>query len=168
MTTEKNLDKALEAALTEDGDFRLLFLSKLRRVNGHTKLVCSRSNHPWGKVRLILANPQTGALEATDREGETGVLVVFENPTGHRLGVHVENKLKSGKFTSIQPELYAARAEHWVGNANYGAYHSWETVLLAPNAFAERNSVEAKKFTSFLSHEEVGQHVPAFARAADA
>jgi hypothetical protein len=168
MATEKNLDKAFEAALTENGDFRHWFLSKLRCVNGHSKLVCSRSNHPWGKVRLILANPETGALEAMDREGETDVLVVFENSTGHRLGVHIENKLKSGKFTNIQPELYAARAEYWVGNTSYGAYHAWETVLLAPSTFAERNSVNAKKFTSFISHEEVGQYVPAFASAADA
>jgi len=163
MTTEKELDRALEEALANSEAFRLWFLGKLKHVNGHTRLVLSRSDHPWCRVRLILPNAKTGALEAQVREGETDLLVVFENDAGHRLGVHIENKRASGKFTSEQPELYAARADHWIGSQPHGSYKAWETVLVAPSAFAEKNASNARKFTTFIPHEEIAQHVAEFA-----
>lgn len=118
---------------------------------------------PAGKVRIILPNEATGALEPIDREGETDVLAVFENPSGRRLGVHIENKLASGAFMPNQPEVCAARAAHWIGNEKYGAYHAWETVLLAPTSFLERTEAVARKFMSRTAHEQVALHVPLFA-----
>ena len=99
MPSEKDLDKALHVALENSEEFRTWFLRQLSLAAGHNVLLSCRSNHPWGKVRLILPNPSTGSLEAVDREGETDVLAVFEDPKGHRHAVHVENKLESGTFT---------------------------------------------------------------------
>jgi hypothetical protein len=96
------------------------------------------------------------------REGETDVLVVFEGPDKRRLGIHIENKVSSGTFTPHQPEVCAARADCWAHNSKYGAYDEWETVLLAPKAFYERNLAEAKKYTTFIAHEEIAAHIPAF------
>jgi hypothetical protein len=160
--SEKDLDRALHEALETNARFREWFVAQLRFGRGYTKLVLCRSNHPWGKVRLILPNKQTGALEPVDREGETDVLAVFEHPSGDRLGVHVENKLSSGVFTLYQPEVCAARAERWIGLKEYGAYHRWETVLLAPNAFIDRNGTESRKFISCVPHESVAAHLSVF------
>ncbi len=115
-------------------------------------------------MKLLLPNPVTGAIEAVWREGETDVLVVLEGAEGRRLGVHIENKLATGSFTPFQPDVCAARAEAWVGVPKYESYHQWETVLLAPLAFYKRNELEARKFTTFVSHEEVAPWLPLFAR----
>ena len=162
MHSEKALDLALEEAFKTDAAFCKWFLSKTKAGGDYSEYVWSRSNHPWGKVRLLLPNSQTGALEMVAREGETDVLVVFESSAKHRLGVHIENKLGSGSFTKYQPEVCAARADAWVRNEAYGNYDIWETVLLAPMSFYQRNADEAKKFTNFVSHEEVAEFIPAF------
>ena len=162
MPTEKQLDQAFESAVSGNGAFRQWFLGRTKLGAQYPNLVLSRSNHPWGKVGLLLPNPETGALEMVEREGETDVLLVFEGAGAKRLGLHVENKRIAGSFTMHQPEVCAARAHHWVGNPSYGAYHLWETVLLAPRAFYERNLVDSRKFTTFISHEEVAAFVPSF------
>lgn len=165
MTSEKDLDRALHRALETDRSLREWFLAQLRHGQGYWNLVFCRSDHPWGKVRLILPNKSTGALEAVDREGETDVLAVFENSSRSRLGVHIENKLASGVFTPYQPEVCAARAERWVGIKKYGDYHQWETVLLAPSSFITRNTEGARKFTTRILHEQIAAFIPAFQSA---
>lgn len=162
MAHEKELDIALESAFKADVTFCRWFLSKTKTGNDFSQCVWSRSNHPWGKVRLLLPNSQTGALEMVAREGETDVLAVFENSAKRRLGLHIENKLASGSFTLYQPEVCAARADAWTNNPDYGNYDCWETVLLAPTSFYHRYATEARKFTSFISHEDVAAHIPAF------
>ena len=110
MLNEKTLDPELEEALKNDAAFRQWFLGKTKKGAKYPEYVWSRSDHPWGKVKLLLPNEQTGALEMIAREGETDVLAVFENQT-KRLGIHIENKLASGHFTPYQPEVCAARAD---------------------------------------------------------
>ncbi len=56
----------------------------------------------------------------------------------------------------------AARADFWLHKSDYGNYDEWETLLLAPKAFYERNTNEARKFTTFIAHEEIAAHIPAF------
>lgn len=90
------------------------------------------------------------------------MLAVFEAPSGRRLGVHIENKIATGRFTQYQPEMYAARGEFWIGKQDYGCYDHWETVLLAPMAFIKRNETEARKFMSRITHEDVALHIPEF------
>jgi len=162
MRTEKDLDRALEAALENDLAFGAWFLRQTRFQAVNARRVWSRSDNPWCRVTLPLANNQTGDIELVAREGETDVLVVFETQDGRRLGVHVENKLATGSFTPFQPEVYAARAQTWKRNPNYGNYDEWETVLLAPLAFYRRYTSEARKFGAFIAHESVAAYLPDF------
>lgn len=164
MASEKELDQALECALRENPSFRVWFLRKTQSGSAFPNYVWSRSDYAWGKVRLILPNPVTGALEAVEREGETDVLVVLEGDSGRRLGLHIENKLGKGAFTPYQADVYAARADAWRGLEKYGNYQEWETVLVAPKAFYEGNLAEAAKFTSFVAHEELAEWLPEFSR----
>jgi hypothetical protein len=162
MPSEKQLDQDLDTALRNDARFLAWFVSRLSRGASYPIRHWSRANYAWGKVKVMLPNTTTGALEFVPREGETDVLLVLEGADGRRLGVHIENKLASGSFTPFQPEVCTARAEAWVGNPRYESYHEWETVLLAPQAFYDRNEPQARKFTTFISHEEVGKWLPSF------
>jgi hypothetical protein len=163
MPSEKQLDQALDQAFKNSPAFCTWFLGQLKNTSAFTAYAWSNSKYPWGKVALILPNPETGALEAVAREGETDVLVVFESAAKRRLGVHIENKLAGGSFTAYQAEVYAARAQHWRQSEKHGNYDEWQTVLLAPRAFYERNKAEARKFTAFISHEDVAAQLSAFA-----
>ena len=168
MKTEKQLDRLLEERLNADDSFRTWFLSKTLKGASYTNLVLLRANHPWGKVRTILPNKDTGALEAVVREAETDVFAVLEDRNGKRLALHIENKLPGGKFLAYQPEMYAARAEAWRQNEKYGNYDEWETVLIAPRSFRARNENDARKFMSFIAHEDIAIHVPGFYSEGDA
>ncbi len=162
MVLEKELDLAFEKAISGNEEFRRWFLSRTQLGSAYPDLVWSRADHPWGKVKVLLPNLASGALEMIEREGETDVLLVFKGAGGKRAAFHVENKRSSGSFTPHQPEVCAARADHWVGNPSYGGYQVWETVLLAPRSFYERNLADARKFQTFISYEDVAAFIPSF------
>ena len=94
MPSEKELDRAFETAIQQNGKFRAWFLSQTKHGSDYPDLVLTNSRHLWGKVRVMLADPETGALGFHDREGETDILLVFAGSRG-RLGIHVENKTGS-------------------------------------------------------------------------
>ncbi|MGH2508821.1 MAG: hypothetical protein ACRDHZ_15650 [Ktedonobacteraceae bacterium] len=165
MPSEKDLDEALHNGLKENRAFRQWFVQQLQHGHGHDRLVFSRSDNPWGRLPVILPNDVTGALEASTRDSETDVLAVFEDAAGDRLGVHIEDKLGPGVFTKYQPEQYAFRAEAWIGSEAHGSYSHWETVLVAPNSFIEANAQDAQKFTTRITHEDVGKFLPEFRQA---
>lgn len=160
--TEKQLDHALNRALLERPEFAQWFLSKTKFLEEDAKYIWSRANHPWGKVKIEVLNTETGSTEVIEREGETDVLVVFETSRKRRVALHIENKLESGRFTHLQPELYSARAAAWKESPKYENYEDWETVLVAPQSFYERHSEDARKFGSFISHEELATFIPEF------
>ena len=168
MPKEKILDQALESALIQDVSFRQWFIDKTRFKGTISTCLWSRSNNPWCKVSLYLPNPHTGKDELVKRDGETDILFVFQAAeSGRRLALHIENKLASGRFTSYQPEVYEARAKWWVRNTDYGDYHEWETVLVAPSSFLKRNAAEAKKFGASIAHEDIAAHLPIFSSFKD-
>ena len=160
--TEKELDISLEENFKSSKEFGNWFLSKTKFKNLELDYVWSRSNYPYGKSEVTVLNTVTGLTELTSKEGETDVLVVFQGPDQIRVALHIENKLVSGRFTDLQPELYAARAEKWKLNSRYGNYGDWESVLIAHQSFYDRNLHEAKKFNTFISHEEIGTILPVF------
>jgi hypothetical protein len=164
MAIEKDLDAELDAALRDNESFRAWFVNKSKFKGKSPRYLWSRSDNPWCKVELPLPDPVTGELQSHKREGETDVLFVFEFPSepGRRLALHIENKRASGRFTKYQPEVYAARAKYWLQNSEYGNYDDWDILLLAPISFHKRYAVDAGKFGSFVSHEEVGEFLPLF------
>jgi len=162
MLREKDLDSLLDGEIRANASFRAWFLSKTKYGRDFRSCVYSNAKNPWCAVRLLLPNAETGALEMVTRQGETDVLVVFEDDTKKRLGVHIENKLAAGSFTAYQPEVCAARAEHWVKPPDYGNYDVWETILVAPERFRERNQQQARKYMTYISHEDISLWIPEF------
>ena len=124
--------------------------------------MCCRSNHPWGTHPFPAEDLVTGAIQTTQRQSETDVLLIVTDEANRIIGLHIENKVGSGKFTSAQPEMYQHRAEHWIRNARYGNYSEFDTVLLAPVAFRSRHESQAGCFGCFIAHEEVAKFIPLF------
>jgi hypothetical protein len=156
---EKDVDSALEEQFRNSPGFVAWFLAQIGVTVVGVRYLWSRSNNPFGRAPLITADPQTGLRETVMREGETDVLVVLEDAEGMRFALHIENKVTS-PFTTLQPELYAARAAYWVGSERYGNYTKFKTVLVAPRSFQTRWEGDARKFDAFVSYEDLAPHVP--------
>jgi hypothetical protein len=160
--TEKQLDAALEAALKSDSKFTQWFLSKTKFTDRQAAYFWSRSDHPWGTIDYTSTDPETGITETSRKECETDVLVVLHTQDNEAVALHIENKIEAGKFTALQPELYAPRAEQWKGNPKYQSYTDFQTVLVAPNAFRDRNLAQANLFDCFIAHEDIARFIPLF------
>ncbi len=161
-TSEKELDHELALLLRDNPDFQKWFLGKTKFAKRLSKCVLSRSDHPWTTVTIEVTSAVTGETERIRRQGETDILVVFEDDSGKRFALHIENKIAGGRFTNHQPEGYPKRAEKWVGQEKYGNYTEWQAILVAPVEFKERFSEQAAKFNVYISHEEIAEHVPSF------
>ncbi len=163
--SEKELDRALATALERKPALVSWVLARTKFTGRNLVFHSCRCNHPWGAHPFTYPNRETGQNEETKRQSETDVLLLLKDEQDRIFGVHFENKLGSGAFTKLQPEMYQQRAAHWVGNPKYGNYADFDTVLLAPLAFEARNREQAAAFGRFISHEEIAQFVPEFGDA---
>lgn len=164
--TEKQLDEALDSAFSGNPEFVKWFLSKTKFADRGATYVWSRADHPWGRVNYVSTNIETGLTETCVKESETDVLVVLRTQDGETVALHIENKVVSGKFTALQPVLYARRAEQWKNNPKYQSYSDYQTVLVAPKQFHERNRIQAGIFDVFISHEDVAKFISLFGQRA--
>ena len=167
MATEKELDRALAEELETNPAFLSWFMSHTTFSGSGAVFHSCRSDHPWGTHPFQQADGQ-GQNVVTQRQSETDILLNIRDRNGRILGVHIENKVGAGKFTNFQAEMYPQRAAHWVGNERYGAYEHFDTVLVAPEAFRQRNAEQAALFGAFISHEAVARHISLFAEPAGA
>ena len=162
--TEKDLDQALEYALANDKRFAAWLLDKTKFADRHANYLWSRADHPWGTIEYQSAEDAKAGVGPKQYQSETDVLVVFSDENNQRFALHIENKLENGHFTELQPELYKARAEQWIGNEKYMSYTDFETVLIAPQAFYDRNCEDAEKFDRYVPYEQVGNFIADFRR----
>lgn len=160
--SEKELDRALADALSTSQPFLQWFLGCTKFASRNAKIVSCRSDHPWGTHPYVLDCGEAEGVETT-RQSETDILLIVKAADEETLGIHVENKVGVGRFTADQPEMYAFRARHWIGNPRYGNYTDFDTVLIAPRGFIERNHDQVLCFGAVLAHEDIAQYVPAFA-----
>ena len=160
--SEKDLDEALDLGLSTDPTFASWFLRHTKFADLNAVYEWSRTDNPWGTFSLQVESPETGERGTILRQGETDVLVVFKTSDGRRVALHIENKLAKGKFTPFQLALYNTRARAWKGNPNYGNYHDWEIVLLAPRGFYDRFPELCAKFGKYIAHEDIAKYLPIF------
>ena len=159
---EGELDGVLARALQHSPEFADWFLQQTKFNGQRARCVFVRADNPWSTVLLQQPNPTTGGLEARRFECETDVLAVFETAEGRRLGIHIENKIRTGSFTELQPELYAARVEQWKNRPRLGRYSEGTTVLIAPLEFMHRYPTGAALFHTRISHESIAERLPNF------
>lgn len=159
--TEKELDKALAKALEHDPKLVSWIVSKTKFAGRDVEFRSCRSDYIWGVHPFVFRNQETGVEESTSRESETDVLLLL-NDGDRVVALHIENKLGGGAFTQLQPEMYPQRAEHWKNDKKRGGYADFDTVLLAPLVFKERNAEQAALFGCFISHEDIAAYIPEF------
>lgn len=95
-------------------------------------------------------------------QSETDVFAVFhDQEDGARFALHLECKVAKGKFMPNQPAQYALRGEHMMSN-KWAPYAQFDTILLAPAAFAQAYPTDTHAFGAFISFEDVGRWLPAF------
>jgi hypothetical protein len=160
-TTEKDLDKEIEAAFKNSPEFANWFVSKTKFNSRNTVSRCSRSDHPWGVISLTVLDQETGESHQITKGSETDILVILEDSEKHTIALHIESKLRGGRFTSLQPELYRARAQQWMHNPKYHSYTEYATVLVAPQEFFDHNKNECNKFDRFISQHKTFLFRPA-------
>ena len=158
---EKTIDSALERAIRDDAVVTQLFLDRVGLADQRYRYYWSRSDHPWCRMTVDLKDPASGAIKTVDRDSETDVLIVLENESsGKRLALHLENKLSNGKFTPYQPELYARRAQKWIGLEKFKSYEECKTVLVAPLEFYASCPDQSNVFDFYISYEDLASHIP--------
>ena len=166
--TEASLDRELAAALRGDLVFARWFLDRTRfRSESFLRVEC-REDNPWSDVVTEVRDEATGALKVVKKGRETDVLAIYQTSDGRRLALHVENKLGNGLFTPHQAESYSARLSQWQMREKLGMYVEATSVLVAPKAFYDRNTDKAQLFESYISHEDISQHIAAFRQAGGA
>ena len=98
-----------------------------------------------------------------DAETETDIFIVFEvAETKERFALHVENKMANGSFAEKQPESYAFRAEHMMRKARYLNYTDFETILISPLSFRDKNRMRCDLFDCYISYEDLSEFIPEF------
>jgi len=160
---EATLNYALADALLHDQEFARWFLRQTRYLAEDAKCVRVRADNPWSRVTLCLPVEGSDAYEEVVRDAETDVLAIFETQDERRIALHIENKLSSGTFTPHQPESYRERLKQWRDRPKLGRYQDATSVLVAPQAFYNKNANGAQVFEAFVSHEANAKHLPAFA-----
>jgi len=97
-------------------------------------------------------------------ESETDIFIVFEiEPSKERFALHIEAKMDARGFEPMQEHNYALRARHMMNNAKYLNYTSFETVLLAPAAYRDRELDRCSVFDRFIAFEDAARFIPDFA-----
>ena len=163
---EAQLDRELERAIRDDPAFAQWLLSHTKFADRSATYLWSRSDSPWGTIDYRYVDIETGLEKSVRKQCETDVLAVFRTGDDQIVALHIENKIGSGKFTELQPEMYSQRAEQWKDNVRYKSYTDFETILLAPESFHQRNLDRCGLFDRFVSHEAIAEHLPAFASRA--
>jgi len=161
---EKDLDSALDKGFRSSPEFVDWFVSKTKFCDSGAQYHWSRSDNPWGNIAVDVDDPSTGETRTVNKQSETDVLVVLKTSSGSNVALHIENKLADGHFQDMQPELYAVRARQWIGLSKYQGYEDFETILIAPQAFYDRNREDAEKFDVYVSHEDIAAYITEFSQ----
>ena len=158
---EKSIDAALENAFIQNREFQHLFLTLIDVNPDEYEYHWSRSDNPWSRIEAVVIDEETGEPEKITRDSETDVIVILQHRhSDKRLAIHIENKLANGHFTKYQPQLYPIRAESWKNTDKFQNYSDFVTVLVAPDAFYHKYSVQAKPFDHYVSYESLKDYLP--------
>ena len=160
--TESQLDEQLAIALRTRRTFAQWFLERTKFRLEQALCVFCREDNPWSSVASERLDPISGEVEVVKKDRETDVLAIYETSDGRRLALHIENKLENGSFTPNQPQSYQERLTQWRLREKLGMYEEATSVLVAPQAFYERNKTEAQTFESYIPYEELAMHIEAF------
>jgi len=148
-------------------DFRAWVLSQTKFEGRSARLLAEEQASSRPKV-----NPENWwrhwwrKIPELDQERESDIFFVFEDEVdGGRFALHIENK-QDAKFLPGQAEDYESRARWMMRMPRYLNYSDFQTMLIAPQSYRERNQQAAGRFHCFISYEDIGRFIPEFAPVA--
>lgn len=162
---EDKLNDLFANKVMHSPEFRawLLARTKFANLSGHVRILDEseymiRPRRFWWRHWWCAGIPNCG-------EKETDVFLVFEDITDKkRFALHVENKMRNGKFTFLQAECYAARGKHMMNRREFLRYSDFETMLIAPLGFKNQYSEPAALFDRYISYEEIAPFIAEFGK----
>lgn len=161
MPTEKELDRSFETAIHGNDAFRAWFLSQTTHGSNYADLVITNSRHPWGKVRVMLADPDTGALGFQDREGETDILLVF-GALADGWAFTSKTRRQAEHSRPISPSSTPHAQSTGATAKNTATTTPGRRCYWRPGACSTSTLTTAREFNTRIAHEDVALFVPAF------
>ena len=158
---EGELDLAFASKMEESPEFRswILHHTKFRDFSSRARLL----HEEQGSDRPIWWKHWWCRIPELGEERETDIFLVFEiEDSGKRFALHIENKKGNGKFLEGQPEGYEPRARFMMNDEKYLSYSEFETVLIAPLVFREKNEEKCNLFGAYIPYEEIAAFIPDF------
>jgi hypothetical protein len=93
-------------------------------------------------------------------DSETDItLFLVETRIAERYTIHIENKPPHGKWQPGQADNYARRGED---RMHKWQHQDFDTALIAPLSFIEREASEVAKFGFVITYEELALFIPEF------
>jgi hypothetical protein len=148
--SERELDERFWREISNSAEFRNWFLGKTKFAERQLELVTRDGEWQFRWYK----DPTTG------RESETDILLIFrDRENGDQYAIHIEDKPPHGAWQPEQAMHYPIRAKHLAEKFNYVDF---QTVLVAPQAFIDRNRLDAAIFSFCIPYEEISEHIAEF------
>lgn len=162
--SEADLDLAFANAVETDQNFLIWILStgRFARYANEARILIEEQRsarksaaHWWKHWWCRLPN---------GTEGETDVFLVLQ-AGAIRFALHVENKPPSGSITLDQAQRYRQRAAFMAHKPRWLDYAEFETLLIAPRLFLDRNTDAVAYFDRAIDYESIAPFAPLFGDA---
>jgi predicted RNA-binding Zn-ribbon protein involved in translation (DUF1610 family) len=161
---EDKLNLAFANAVDESIEFRVWLLQRTKFRDAATNSSLLKNEQEKARSARFWWRHWWCSLPELGGDSETDIFLAFEEPSGKRFCLHIENKLAKSTFTRGQEDNYAIRAEYMLTHTKSAKLRctDFETVLIAPREFLRTHSDKAEKFGSKISHEEIAEYVSVF------
>ena len=159
---EGELDLAFASEIERSEEFRSWVLKQTKFNNDAT--TAKLLHEEQGKDRLVWWKHWWCRVPELGEERETDIFLVFEIPDTNktRFALHIENKKGNGRFLEGQPEGYEPRARFMMNEEKYLSYSDFETILIAPLSFKDKNEDQCEIFDTYISYEDIARFIPYF------
>lgn len=165
MISELELDRAFASKLTSSREFCAWVLGLTKFADRSHEAILLDKEQAQAKPRKKPENwwRHWWCRLEDGTESETDIFAIFGFAAStKRIALHIEDKPPHGRFTPSQYLNYRRRAEFMAGKPKYLSYSDYTTILLAPEAFFEKNSSAVHHFDCRISYESVAEVIPLF------
>jgi hypothetical protein len=160
---ESELDSAFANKLRESPEFVSWLLSRTKFSEYGARVRLLDEEQASIRQRTFWWKHWWCTIPELAEERETDIFVVFEiMDTRERFALHVENRLSDGAFQRGQAEAYDFRAKHMMNMDRYLNYSDYQTILISPISFKNKNGIKCDLFGCHIAYEDIAEFIPEF------
>jgi hypothetical protein len=160
---ESDLDSAFARKIKESPEFVSWLLSRTKFSQYGSRVRLLDEEQASIRPRKFWWKHWWCTIPELTEQRETDIFVAFEiMDTGERFALHVENKLSNGTFSQGQAEAYGFRARHMMNKVRYLNYTDYQTILISPISFKNKNGTKCDLFNCHITHEDIAKFIPEF------